>query len=205
MPAANGHAAYSQGLACQWIIRLVYKAPINQDGSQNLPKIQRVGSQNPSCWGPKSLKISLGRGLGASWRVSGPSWAQDGSKSAKRPPKADSWTPPGPPKLEAKINKIRSWSHASRNHFFDCFLDRYQVPFGTHLAPSWHPKLSQNRSKLGSKMHPKSKQPKSQKLQKTCRFFNVFVIWPVCSWDAFWNLTWLYFGTALGGKLDLKS
>ena len=28
----------------------------------------------------------------------GPSWAQDSPKSSQRPPKADSWTPPGLPK-----------------------------------------------------------------------------------------------------------
>ena len=32
-------------------------------------------------------------------------------------------------------------------------------------------------------------------------FFIVFVIWAVCSWDAFWNLTWLYFGRVLGAKM----
>ena len=36
-------------------------------------------------------------------------------------------------------------------------------------------------------------------------FLIFFVIWAVCSWDAFWHLTWLYFGRVLGGKLDLKS
>ena len=42
------------------------------------------------------------------------------------------------------------------------------MDFWSNLAP----KPSQNRAKLGSKRHPKSKQPKSLKILKTHWFFN---------------------------------
>ena len=45
------------------------------------PKIHQIGVQNPSSWGPKTIKISLGRGLG---EVLGPSWPQEGPRPLPR-------------------------------------------------------------------------------------------------------------------------
>ena len=45
------------------------------------PKIHQIGVQNPSSWGPKTIKIDLGRGLG---EVLGPSWPQEGPRPLPR-------------------------------------------------------------------------------------------------------------------------
>ena len=48
------------------------------------PKIHQIGVQNPSSWGPKTIKINLGRGLGEDL---GPSWPQEAPRPLQRAPR----------------------------------------------------------------------------------------------------------------------
>ena len=47
-------------------------------------KIHQIGVQNPSTWGPKTIKIGLGRGLGEDL---GPSWPQEAPRPLQRAPR----------------------------------------------------------------------------------------------------------------------
>ena len=100
MPPANGHAPLWTSAS--------FDIQNPRKSQPKRSKIHQVGSQNPPSWAPNPLKSMPWGILEGAGDHMGPSWAQDGPKSSHRPPKADSWTPPGPPKLEPKINKIRS-------------------------------------------------------------------------------------------------
>ena len=102
----------------------------------------------------------------------GPRGPQDGSKSSRRPPKAHSWTHPGPPKLEPKSTKHRSGTHSRFNNFFDWLLDRFVgqlganlgqlgLQNGSNLMPSWAQNGTQNA--IQEQLAHKSKN-----LQKCC-------------------------------------
>ena len=132
------------------------------------PKIHEFGSPNRPKNNQKSIKNHKKNrskiDLGGSWGRLGALLRSRWPQERKRTPKIKVLTPYWGPSWGPKSIKMAPKSDPKSDHFFDRFEDRFLERFGANLAPSWHPKPSQNRAKLGSKMHPKSKQPKSQKL-----------------------------------------
>ena len=108
-------------------------------------KIIQNGSKN------RSWRVSWGL-LGCSWGLLGGSWGHLGPKRAPRAKNSSKtrfalppWTPQVGPK-----NRQKSILRPSKSdHFFDDLLGGVLMPFGANLAPTWSPKPSQNRPKLG--------------------------------------------------------
>ena len=108
-------------------------------------KIIQNGSKN------RSWRVSWGL-LGCSWGLLGGSWGHLGPKRAPRAKNSSKtrfalppWTPQVGPQ-----NRQKSILRPSKSdHFFDDLLGGVLMPFGANLAPTWSPKPSQNRPKLG--------------------------------------------------------
>ena len=96
-------------------------------------------------------KIGLGGCLGASWAAPGASWvalgailAPRGPQEPKIAPKPGSRYHPGPPKLDPKIDKNRSWGLPRAS----IFLIVCWMVFWCHLVPTWLQLGAQNPPKI---------------------------------------------------------
>ena len=165
MPSANGHAPLG--------------ARAVAESCKLGPKIHQDGSQNLSSWAPKSTKLGSQIKKNQSWEVSGgvlgPSWPPRGTQDQNIPQNQKFLPPLGHPFWRPKPSQNQFFSVPRGVIFLINFLigqDRFFKDFNSNLPPKTLPKPSQNRAKLGSKRHPKSKQPKSLKILKTHWFFN---------------------------------
>ena len=90
--------------------------------------------------------------LGCSWGLLGGSWGHLGPKRAPRAKNSSKTRfalPPWTPQVGPKNRQKSILRPSKRDHFFDDLLGGVLMPFCANLAPTWRPKPSQNRAKLG--------------------------------------------------------